>query len=179
MQLTRAADYAVRVTMHLATLPTGEHVSRSLLAAATGVPDSFLSKILQTLSRAGLLISRRGGEGGFAILPSGRNASLLDVIEAIDGPIALNVCLLKGTACDNKSWCPAHLVWTQAQQAMLDVLSSAKIAELSAQAMARKSAAENAIGTAQSALSGTQTGTRILGQATSGNRRSRSKSRNK
>jgi Rrf2 family protein len=146
MQLTRAADYAVRVTMHLATLPPGEHASRSVLAAATGVPDSFLSKILQALSRAGLLVSRRGGEGGFAILPRGRSASLLQVIEAIDGPIALNVCLAEGPSCENKPWCPAHLVWTQAQQAMLSVLSSANIAELAAQAVACKPAVEDGTG---------------------------------
>ena len=98
MQLTRAADYAVRVTMHLATLGPREHASRLVLAAATGAPESFLSKILQALSRAGLVASRRGGEGGFAILPRGRSASLLEVIEAIDGPISLNVCLAEGAA---------------------------------------------------------------------------------
>ena len=132
MQLTRAADYAVRVTMYLAALPQGEHVARSVLATANDVPDSFLSKILQALSRAGLLVSRRGLEGGFALLPRGRQASLLEVIEAVDGPIALNICLTTGLGCQNRPHCPAHLVWVEAQEAMLRVLRGAKIAALSA-----------------------------------------------
>ena len=134
MQLTRAADYAVRVTMYLAALPAGECVSRSSLAAASGVPNSFLSKILQALSRAGLVASRRGQEGGFSLLPRGQKASLLEVIEAIDGPIALNLCLTPGPGCENHSWCPAHPVWVEAQQAMLRVLGRARVAALAAQA---------------------------------------------
>ena len=130
MQLTRAADYAVRVTMYLAARPAGECVSRSVLAEANGVPESFLSKILQALSRAGLVLSRRGLEGGFALLPRGRQASLLEVIEAVDGPIVLNLCLASSPGCENRSWCPAHLVWEEAQKAMLRVLRGAKIAAL-------------------------------------------------
>lgn len=175
MQLTRAADYAVRVTMHLATLGPQEHASRSVLAAATGAPESFLSKILQALSRAGLVVSRRGGEGGFAILPRGRSASLLEVTEAIDGRISLNVCLAEGAGCDNQPWCAAHLVWVQAQRAMLDILSSAKIAELSTRTVARKAGAKGAARAAQSASGGAQKTIRILDRATSGAPRPRSR----
>jgi Rrf2 family protein len=136
MQLTRAADYAVRVTIHLATLPENERALLPALAEATGAPASFLSKVLQALSRAGLVSSRRGQLGGFAILPRGRQASIREVIEAIDGPIYLNVCLMGGMSCDRKSWCPAHPIWLQAQSAMLKVLSAAIVADLAAQAVA-------------------------------------------
>ncbi len=91
MQLTRAADYGVRVMIHLATLTAEERALLPALALATGAPESFLSKVLQALSRAELITSWRGKSGGFAILPLGRNASMYDVIEAIDGPICLNV----------------------------------------------------------------------------------------
>jgi len=69
MQLTRAADYAVRVMIHLATLPAHERASLPALAEATGAPESFLSKVLQALSRARLITSLRGQAGGFEILP--------------------------------------------------------------------------------------------------------------
>jgi Rrf2 family protein len=130
MQLTRAADYAIRVMIHLASRPPFERVLLPTLARATGAPESFLSKVLQALSRAKLISSRRGQSGGFEILSRGREASMREVIEAIDGPVFLNVCLIADGACPRDSWCPAHPVWVEAQQAMLDVLSSALIAEL-------------------------------------------------
>ncbi len=71
MQLTRAADYAVRVMIHLASLPVGTVVSKTLLAKATEAPESFLSKILQMLARAGLIRAQRGVVGGFSLLPRG------------------------------------------------------------------------------------------------------------
>jgi Rrf2 family protein len=130
MQLTRAADYGVRVMIHLAALPEGQRSLLPALAKATGVPGSFLSKVLQALVRAEMVSSRRGQLGGFEILHRGREASVRAVVEAVDGPINLNVCLLHGKGCDRKSWCPAHPVWTEAQSAMLKVLNAALIADL-------------------------------------------------
>jgi len=130
MQLTRAADYAVRVMIHLATLPAHERASLPALAQATGTPESFLSKVLQALSRAKLIKSLRGQSGGFEILPSGRHASIRQVIEAIDGPIHLNLCLISQHACGRSKCCPAHHVWEEAERAMTNVLSSAVILEM-------------------------------------------------
>jgi len=132
MQLTRAADYAVRVMIHLATVTHGERNSLPAISAATGAPDSFLSKVLQTLTRARLISSRRGPAGGFEISERGRQASMRDVIEAVDGPMCLNVCLSEVRSCPRKGWCPAHPVWVNAQGAMLEVLSRAMIADLAA-----------------------------------------------
>jgi Rrf2 family protein len=130
MQLTRAADYAVRVMLHLASQPEGAVVSRTVLAKAADAPESFLSKILQALGRAGLIQARRGVVGGFLLLPRGARASLLDVVESIDGPIALNVCVTSGAYCERHGECAAHRVWLKAQSAMLSVLREAKIAEM-------------------------------------------------
>jgi Rrf2 family protein len=135
MQLTRAADYAVRAMIYLAAAPENARPSLPELARAVDAPRSFLSKVLQSLAHAGLISSRRGQSGGFQISPQGELASMRDVIEAIDGAICLNVCLMSGRSCGRKSWCPAHSVWAQAQQAMLGVLSKTTIATLAAQAM--------------------------------------------
>jgi len=134
MQLTRAADYGVRVMVYLATLPEEERALLPALAEATETPESFLSKVLQALGKASLISSRRGKTGGFTILPRGREASMYDVIEAIDGPIGLNVCVAVGKECDRSDECPAHPVWAQAQRAMLDVLKRASIAEMALRA---------------------------------------------
>ncbi len=130
MQLTRAADYGVRVMVALAEAPEGARVSLVSLTAATAAPESFLSKVMQALTRAGLVYSRRGLGGGFEMSPAGRDSSMRSVIEAIDGPIVLNRCLGEWTACKRQAWCPAHPVWVKAQAAMLDVLEGARIREL-------------------------------------------------
>lgn len=130
MQLTRAADYAVRVMIHLAALPAGTRVQRNSLAEATGVPESFMSKVLQGLVRARLITSRRGIDGGFELAPAAENRSLLDVIEAIEGPIQLNFCLGPGHNCERQNYCAAHFVWAEAQDAMTQVLRRAKVADL-------------------------------------------------
>jgi Rrf2 family protein len=132
MQLTRGADYGVRVMIHLVKSHAAERVSLPDLAAATEAPESFLSKVLQALTRAGLISSRRGQAGGFQVSPRGRAASMLEVIEAVDGPIYLNVCLISGKSCRRKAKCPAHPVWAQAQMVMLQVLSGAMIANMAA-----------------------------------------------
>lgn len=130
MQLTRAADYAVRVMIHLAGLPEGTRIQRAILAKASDVPESFMSKVLQALVRARLIASRRGVDGGFELACSPDRTSLLDVVEAIEGPIQLNFCLTPGDPCDRHTSCPAHAVWAEAQAAMTSVLKRVSMAEL-------------------------------------------------
>jgi Rrf2 family protein len=130
MQLTRAADYGVRVMVAMAELPEGSRVSLQDLAQATGAPESFLSKVLQALARAGLIHSQRGFGGGFEMPLAGREASVRAVVEAVEGPIVLNVCLAEGKTCRRSASCPAHPVWARAQRAMLDVLEGARMSDL-------------------------------------------------
>ena len=134
MQLTRAADYAVRVLIHLAGLPAETRASRAELASAADCPDQFLSKVLQSLTRAGLVISHRGNTGGFELPATARGATILDIVEAVEGPIRLNLCLLNNSKCQRSTWCPAHTVWAEAQAAMTTVLKQTTIAELARQA---------------------------------------------
>ena len=133
MQLTRAADYAVRVMIHMAGLPPGTRTSRTDLATAAGCPDQFLSKVLQDLTRAGLVVSHRGNTGGFELPTTRGSASVLDVVEAVEGPLRLNVCLSHDQACERQQWCPAHTMWARAQEALVGVLRSTSIAELAKQ----------------------------------------------
>jgi len=143
MQLTRAADYAVRVMVHLAGLPPGTRASRSELAAAAGCPEQFLSKVLQSLARARLIVSHRGNTGGFELPALGTTASVLTVVEAIEGPLRLNVCLTGDQGCERQGWCPAHPVWAEAQQAMVAVLEKASITGLAQQVAAGRSSGGN------------------------------------
>lgn len=125
--------------IHLAGLPLGSRPNRAELAAAAECPEQFLSKVLQNLTRAGLVTSHRGNTGGFELPRSRRTASVLEVVEAVEGPIHLNLCLTSDRACERQSWCPAHSVWAEAQDAMAEVLRKATIGDL-AQQVAREAA---------------------------------------
>jgi Rrf2 family protein len=134
MQLTRAADYAIRVMIHLAGLPHGTRASRGDLAMAAQCPDQFLSKVLQALTRAGLVTSHRGNTGGFELPEAHCHASVLQIVEAVEGPIHLNACLGQADACARITWCPAHKVWQEAQTAMAAVLRASTIDDLARRA---------------------------------------------
>ena len=130
MQLTRAADYAIRVMIHLAAFAPGTRASRAELAAASECPEQFLSKVLQSLTRAGLVLSHRGNTGGFELAPAHRGATMLEIVEAVEGPIHLNVCLGSDNECSRQEWCPAYAIWKDAQNALTGVLRKASIGEL-------------------------------------------------
>ena len=130
MEITRASDYAVRVLIHLAGLPAGSMLQTSALAEAADVNVQFLSKVMQRLVRAGLVRSQRGSGGGFGLAMTAAGISVLDVVQAIEGPLRLNQCLYEGLSCDRKSWCSAHRVWVQAQAAVVGVLDAVSIAQL-------------------------------------------------
>jgi Rrf2 family protein len=137
MQLTRAADYAVRVMIHLADADSRARSSLTELADAADVSPAFLSKVLQRLVRSGLIASRRGKKGGFEILERGRAASLLEILQALDGVPELNLCLVEG-GCTRSPRCAAHPIWEEAQSRMREVLSRATLEQLVVETRAKK-----------------------------------------
>ena len=139
MQINRATDYAVRVMMHFATLPPGSKAQLISLEHATGVRGSFLSKVMQRLVHAGFVASHRGNGGGFCLRVDSDKTSLLEIIEAMEGPTHLNVCLASGAVCDRKSWCGVHPVWERAQATLRDVLASVSIGQLSRETEVKRS----------------------------------------
>jgi Rrf2 family protein len=130
MQITRASDYAVRVMVHLATLPEGKKAQLNTLAEMTEVRGTFLSKILQRLVHQGFVSSYRGTGGGFCLKVPAEQVTLLQVIESMEGSMQLNVCLKEGPSCARKSWCGVHPVWREAQSALTNVLGAMSVAEL-------------------------------------------------
>jgi Rrf2 family protein len=127
--VSRAADYALRATLALAGRPPGTRMSLSELAEETDVPFAFLYKVLRTLVQKGLLVAHRGKSGGYELASAARRRTVLDVIDALDGLPLLNVCLASG-GCHRSVSCPAHPVWSLAQQRMREVLASASLHDL-------------------------------------------------
>jgi Rrf2 family protein len=135
--MTRAADYAVRAIVHLASLPDGSRASLGDLAAGVDVSPAFLSKVLQRLVKAGLLTSRRGRCGGFELSRHLASVSLLDVLDVFDSVPTLNACLVPG-GCARSATCGAHPVWVEAQHRLHEVLAGASLDGITRAARARQ-----------------------------------------
>lgn len=127
MQITRQADYAVRAVMYLSKLKPEEKVSTNKIAESQSIPVSFLAKIIAQLSVVGLLNTMRGARGGVALARPANEISLLEVVEAIDGPITLNDCLDGSYDCPIVS-CKMQGVWGLAQSELISRLSATNFA---------------------------------------------------
>ena len=124
MQITRQADYAVRAVYYLTTLGSEKRAATSKIAAEQHIPPSFLAKIVSQLSVAGLLHTSRGARGGVSLAKDPVDISLLDVVEAIDGPIQLNECVGDSSVCTFDQNCPMRPIWCDAQKDLVDRLKS-------------------------------------------------------
>ena len=124
MQITRQADYAVRAVAYLSKLGDGKRAATSLIAEEQRIPPSFLAKIVSQLSVAGLLQTSRGARGGVSLARKPEEISLLEVVEAIDGPIMLNECVADPTVCVFGDTCQIRPVWCDAQAELVQRLSS-------------------------------------------------------
>jgi len=119
MQITRQADYAVRAVVYLSEIGEGERAATSRIAEEQKIPPSFLAKIVSQLSVAGLLQTSRGARGGVSLARKPEDISLLEVVEAIDGPILLNECVADGGICVFGDTCQMRPVWCEAQSELV------------------------------------------------------------
>lgn len=132
MVITRATEYAIRTVIYLAKQPRGEIVLKKDICRTQEVTPAFLTKILQPLIKAGIVSSQRGVGGGFLLAREPQNITMLDLLEAEEGPLKLNHCLIDEIVCERDSHCAAHQVWTEAQKEMVGVLEKYSIADLAA-----------------------------------------------
>lgn len=130
MQITRQADYATRAILYLARVGNGERIATSQVAKEQKIPPSFLAKIISQLSVAGLLHTSRGAHGGISLAREPEQITLLEVIEAIDGPIQLNMCIEQHGACVFEENCPLQPVWHNAQSELINRLKNTNFGQL-------------------------------------------------
>ncbi|HSG24543.1 MAG TPA: Rrf2 family transcriptional regulator [Anaerolineales bacterium] len=121
MQITRQADYAIRAILYLAQLGPDEKASTSQIAEEKDIPLSFLAKIIAQLSVAGLLQTMRGARGGVTLARPAKDINLLEVVEAIDGPIQINECVNDSYQCSQHG-CPMRGIWQDTQADLVNRL---------------------------------------------------------
>lgn len=136
MLITRATDYAVRILAALLNAP-GKRLKTAELVDATSVPKDYAPKVIKVLAGRGWVEARRGSGGGIALLAQGQNLTLLDVVQAFEGPIRMHVCT-GPTGCQFLSRCPVHDVWLEAEERVRAFLGGHRMAELAADSRERR-----------------------------------------
>jgi len=127
---SRECEYALQAVMYLALKPENESTSIKELAETLHIPFHFLGKILQRLVRKGLLRSLKGPTGGFRLALPPERITLLQVIEAIDGPGLQKSCILGFPECSSSSPCALHNEWAASRDAINAMLTSRSISEM-------------------------------------------------
>jgi Rrf2 family protein len=129
MQITRQADYAVRAVLYLAQLDPHERASTAQIAREQKIPPTFLAKIISLLSAAGIVHAARGAHGGVRLARTADDISVLEVVEAIDGPIRLNECVGVPQACPVSDVCPIQQVWCTVQANLVERLAATRFGQ--------------------------------------------------
>jgi FeS assembly SUF system regulator len=130
IRLSRLADYGVVLACQMAA--RADHCHNALdLANCTGLPAPTVSKLLAAMAKAGVLVSHRGAKGGYRLARIPAEITAADIVSAVDGPIALTMCLEHGDgACEVESLCPTRQGWRRINDAIRNAMQGVTLAEL-------------------------------------------------
>lgn len=130
-RLSRGAEYAIRGLLYLSINYSEDKVSIiDEISKASEVPVPYMAKLFQALARKGFVKSFKGQNGGFLLSKPPKEIALLEVIEAMEGPIFLNVCLIHTGYCPRDLTCSVHDVWTGAQRVLVEYLKDCNFEQL-------------------------------------------------
>ena len=130
LNLMRKSDYSIRAMIYVARRD-GDGLSQARqIAAEMDIPYKFLTRILANLVAEGLLEATRGPSGGYRLAWAATDITLLDVVEAAEGPATLTRCVLREGPCDLETPCAVHDTWVRVQSALARELASTSLADL-------------------------------------------------
>lgn len=138
MIFTNATEYAIRGLAELAGRTTGGNMLLDQLVTGTDLPRDFMAKIFQKLVRGQILISAKGRGGGFALARPGHQITLMQVIEAMEGPQLLDRCVVGLDRCNDAMPCPQHDLYKPIRQRLKDYLNTTSVADLASSLKAKQ-----------------------------------------
>lgn len=130
LKLTKRSEYAVKILVELASYYGQKAVLSREIAEKQGLPGKFVPQIVNDLQKAGLISTARGAGGGITITSHPSKITVKDAIEAVEGPIAINHCLLEPGVCSRQLECQLFGLWGEAQKKMVEVLEGVSIKDL-------------------------------------------------
>ncbi len=133
LRLSKKADYALMAMKHLAVHGDRGASSAREIAGQYDIPIELLAKVLQRLARRGLLISQQGTRGGYQLARMPALISVADVIQAVDGPVAVTACSAQEGSCEQYAKCNVRDPLWRVRERILNALGECTIAELAAE----------------------------------------------
>lgn len=130
MQFTKAEEYGLIGMIHLARQPRGAVVSLGEISRAEEIPDKFLAKIFQNLTRTGIVNSHRGVRGGFSLAKTPRKISMGEIVRSVQGDIDPLKCYLKQRVCIRVDRCPIRKAVLDAREKMFTVYNRHSLKEM-------------------------------------------------
>jgi Rrf2 family transcriptional regulator, iron-sulfur cluster assembly transcription factor len=130
LEITRQADYALRAAVEVAHTPEGERISTATIAARQKIPLPFLAKIVSQLVVHGVLEAMRGASGGVRLARPAHTITMREIIEIIDGPITINLCVRDPQACDHSRTCALCEVFAETQTQLVQKLEAITLSDL-------------------------------------------------
>ena len=131
LRITKQTDYGIVLMTRLAADGTASVSNARDLAAGVNLPLPTVSKILKALARAGLIVSHRGVKGGYSLTRDAREIPVVEVIEALEGPIAMTECLdTTANDCGIECSCPVRLNWQAINSAVRDALLKIPLSDM-------------------------------------------------
>ncbi len=127
---SRQCEYALQAVLYLALQPRGTLTTIKDLTTRLGVPYHFLGKIMQSLTRKGLLMSQKGASGGFALALPPQDITLFHIVESIDGVDFTKKCVIGFPECSGKNPCAVHHQWSGLRENIYEMLVRKNIAEM-------------------------------------------------
>ena len=136
--ISKTGKQAINAILRLAALPEGEFAGAKDIAKETGAPQNYLGKLLQLLSRHGLLLSQKGANGGFRLARKADKITLSDVVEPIDHISRRAGCIMGQSECTDENACALHNRWKSVRDTYIAFLNETTLADLIASGRAGK-----------------------------------------
>lgn len=126
LEITGRTDLAKRALMTLATNGGNEILKGAMLAERIGTTTNYLPQVMKPLVSNGWVVSEPGPRGGYRATQGAAVVSMLELIEAVEGPIVDGMCVLKDTSCPTDEYCALHEAWSEAREALMEVLRNTR-----------------------------------------------------
>ena len=130
MQFTKTEGYGVSGILYLATKERNTITPLAEIAMVKNIPEKFLAKIFQSLSRSGIVDSQRGASGGFTLSRDPSEITIKEVLESIQGPYHLMKCIPNRTICSNEGFCALRELLIKAEDSLVHVFEQYTLADL-------------------------------------------------
>lgn len=133
LTLTRRGDYALRAAIALGGAKGDGFLKAREISEAMSIPRSYTAQVLGVLVAAGIAEARAGRDGGYRLIRSASDISVLEIVEAAEGPLASQNCPMRGGPCHWEQVCAIHGTWVRASEAMREAMRRSTLAEVTAE----------------------------------------------